>query len=218
MLSACGSGSEKAHEVDIKVREADAGFREVEADSDTIRLVDPKLDPSLEDLAAFVAHYSDVYDSTRSAKMVLVERFGAQQKEKFSLLRKQELVLKNDTIMFQASIDIWTMEYRDSSQMSNVIRNWFMEFGSGRKEVSIGENTTVESFPLRAIINDRQIAIISVPCSPDTCYNRNAVIQNFSQLYKAENSTILDVDCNKNLRWLQFSLPEEEEIQDSTTN
>lgn len=218
LMTACGSGTEKANEVDIKVRDGDAGFREKESNPDTIRYADPKQDPSIDNLEAFVELYSTMYDSARASRMILVERFGALQKQKFGLRRKQSIVLKNDTILFQPSIDVWTMEYRDSSQMTNVIRNWFMEFGSGRKEVTVGVDTPVESFPMHAIINERQIAIISVPCSPDTCFNRKAVIENFSQLYKDDKSTILDVDCHNNLRWLQFSLPKEEEIQDSTAN
>lgn len=218
LIWACGEGAEKANEVDVKLREGEAGFVEVDESLDTAVIIDPKMSRDLAGLTDFIELYRVAYDSVRSSKMILVERFGAVEKQKFGLKRKQAIILKNDTILFQPAIDIWTMNYRDSSQMSNVLRNWFMEFGSDRQEVSIGENSIVASFPIRAIINERQIAIISVPCAQDTCFDRRIILENFSQLYMEDESTVLDVDCNNNLRWLQFSLPKKEEIKDSTSN
>ncbi len=164
----------------------------------------------------FLSHYTEAYDTVFNSKSLLLDRFTSEKAVKKSIKRKQDVFLR-DSSGITPMAHLWHYEYRDSAQLANVLRNWFFEFGDARSEIKLGVNTQVDSEPGIIIINEFEIDVLYVDCDHYASFSWNDKGQSYRNTLIKDNSTVFRIDCDGELIWEQFSLPEEE-VEEAETN
>ncbi len=208
-LFAC-SGESHPEKVDVTV-EPENSINPKRAEQEVEMLEDPAPieKGSSKEFSGFIKHYSEVYDTVINTSSLLLDRFTSEKSFKKSIKRKQEVFMR-DSSMSVPVAHLWHYEYRDSAQLGNVLRNWFLEFGNNRSEIKPGINQKVASEAGVFIINEFSIDVIYVDCGYYDSFSWNDKTQSYRSSIVKENSTVFRVDCDGELIWEKFSLPEEE--------
>ena len=187
-----------------------------EQTTDTVQVVKDSVPPPLEEPGLFVSenelpgrtrlqalsvHVLGTYDTAPNPSVLLPDRFGALQSHKIAYVRKQDVMLRDSSVL-KPIARLWYFKYADTLQQQNVIRNWFLEFGADRREIEIDSAAGgFTELPTIAIINPKELAILQYDCHEYESFDWQWLRQSFSGLFENEESKLLLLDCRGNLSW-----------------